>query len=82
MFIQTEDTPNPNSVKFIPEDTLNNSKGPTNFSSMQDAEKSPLAKALFSIDGVEGVFYGSDFITISKKEKIDWAEIKPMICLL
>jgi len=81
MFIQTEDTPNPNSVKFIPEDTLNNSKGPTNFSSMQDAEKSPLAKALFSIDGVEGVFYGSDFITISKKEKIDWAEIKPMIML-
>ncbi|MEQ9116357.1 MAG: NifU family protein [Rickettsiales bacterium] len=81
MFIQTEDTPNPNSLKFIPEDKLNNSKGPINFGSLEDAEKSPLAKTLFSIDGVNGVFYGSDFITISKRENVDWPEIKPLIML-
>lgn len=81
MFIQTEDTPNPNSLKFIPENEFGNDRGPINFGSLEDAEKSPLAKKLFSIEGVNGVFYGNDFITISKAEKTDWLEIKPSIML-
>ncbi len=81
MFIQTEDTPNPNSLKFIPEESLNNKKGPISFGTMEDAQKSPLAQALFTIDGVDGVFFGSDFITVSKKEKTDWSTIKPSIML-
>lgn len=81
MFIQTEDTPNPDSLKFLPEEELKNTRGPINFSTPEDAEKSPLAQALFGIEGVTGVFYGSDFITVSKDQKTDWVEIKAAIML-
>jgi Fe-S cluster biogenesis protein NfuA len=81
MFIQTEDTPNPNSLKFIPEGDLGNKRGPINFGSIEDAAQSPLAKALFAIEGVSGVFFGMDFITISKDLKTEWVEIKPSIML-
>ncbi|XP_067635161.1 NFU1 iron-sulfur cluster scaffold homolog, mitochondrial-like isoform X2 [Eurosta solidaginis] len=79
MFIQTQDTPNPDSVKFLPGlDVLG--KGNTyDFPSVSAASCSPLAKLLFRIDGVRSVFFGGDFITISKEEDADWAVIKPEV---
>ncbi|MFN0265174.1 NifU family protein [Tepidamorphus sp. 3E244] len=78
MFIQTETTPNPATLKFLPGravlpgDTLD-------MRSAEDAEISPLASALFAVDGVSGVFYGADFIAVTKDEQVDWQFIKPAI---
>ncbi|XP_053949536.1 NFU1 iron-sulfur cluster scaffold homolog, mitochondrial-like [Anastrepha ludens] len=79
MFIQTQDTPNPDSLKFLPGiDVLG--KGNTyDFPSVSAAYCSPLAKLLFRIDGVRAVFFGGDFITISKEEEIDWSVVKPEV---
>ena len=67
MFIQTEETPNPATLKFLPGQTvLGNSTA--NFNEGDNIENSPLAKKLFEVEGVVGVFLGSDFITITKKE--------------
>ncbi|XP_054730868.1 NFU1 iron-sulfur cluster scaffold homolog, mitochondrial-like [Anastrepha obliqua] len=79
MFIQTQDTPNPDSLKFLPGiDVLG--KGNTyDFPSVSAAYCSPLAKLLFRIDGVRAVFFGADFITISKEEEIDWSVVKPEV---
>lgn len=76
MFIQTQDTPNPDSLKFMPGvDVLG--KGNTyDFPSVSAAHCSPLAKLLFRIEGVRSVFFGSDFITISKNEDSEWGVIK------
>ncbi len=77
MFIQTQDTPNPNTLKFIPdgEEVLKDSV--MEFKSQKEAStKSPLALQLFAATGVESVFFGKDFITITKKEDIDWEKIK------
>ena len=78
MFIQTELTPNPKTVKFIPGKEVSPIKS-INFSSIDDAASSPLAKRLFLIDGVDSIFLGSDFISITKSENIDWQELKPLI---
>ena len=78
MFIQTELTPNPKTVKFIPGKEVSPIKS-INFSSINDAASSPLAKRLFLIDGVDSIFLGSDFISITKLENIDWQELKPLI---
>jgi Fe-S cluster biogenesis protein NfuA len=78
MFIQTELTPNPKTVKFIPGKEVSPAKS-INFSSVNDAANSPLAKRLFLIDGVDSIFLGSDFISITKSESIDWQELKPLI---
>ena len=78
MFIQTELTPNPKTVKFIPGKEVSPIKS-INFSSINDAASSPLAKRLFLIDGVDSIFLGSDFISITKSENIDWQELKPLI---
>lgn len=76
MFIQTQDTPNPDSLKFIPGiDVLG--KGTMDFPSVAEAKSSPLAKLLFRIEGVKGVFFGADFITISKHEDSEWGVMKP-----
>ena len=76
MFIQTEETPNPSTLKFLPgQEVLPN--GSMDFRSEQDARKSPLATALFNVDGVVGVFFSDDFITITKRDDKDWHLMKP-----
>jgi len=76
MFIQTEETPNPSTLKFLPGiEVLPN--GSMDFRSEQDATKSPLATALFNVDGVVGVFLSDDFITITKRDDKDWHLMKP-----
>ena len=76
MFIQTEETPNPSTLKFLPgREVLPN--GSMDFRSEQDAKKSPLAEALFNVDGVVGVFFSDDFITITKRDDKDWHLMKP-----
>lgn len=74
MFIQTEDTPNPQSLKFLPGETI--SSVPMNFLNKEDASCSKLAHKLFELPYVAGVFLGYDFITITKDEKYSWEEIK------
>lgn len=76
MFIQTEETPNPNTLKFIPGETVLGSETAF-FINAQEAESSPLAKALFTTPHIRAVFFGSDFITITKSEDADWAHLKP-----
>ncbi|KAL4240313.1 nifu-like protein [Mactra antiquata] len=77
MFIQTQDTPNPNCLKFIPGVTILES-GTKDFPSSQSSYCSPLAKQLFRIHGVKAVFFGQDFITVTKvDDDMDWAVIKP-----
>ena len=65
MFIQTESTPNPATLKFLPGHTVLQN-GTADFPSSENSEKSPLAKRIFSVEGVSGVFFGSDFITVTK----------------
>jgi NFU1 iron-sulfur cluster scaffold homolog, mitochondrial len=80
MFIQTEDTPNPDSLKFVPSDVVICEKGTRQFKSKATAKKgSPLAFELFKVDGVKSVFFGHDFITINKNEKTQWPDIKTEI---
>ncbi|MCE3255000.1 MAG: NifU family protein [Rickettsiaceae bacterium] len=80
MFIQTENTPNPATLKFIPENVEIAGKNPTEFKTIEQAKnKSILAEQLFSIEGVEAVFLGSDFVTITKSEKKEWQNIKTEI---
>ncbi len=77
MFIQTEATPNPVTLKFIPGRTVL-SHGTADFRDKTEATQSPLAQRLFDIDGVKGVFLGSDFISVTKSDA-EWQHIKPMI---
>ena len=77
MFIQTEATPNPATLKFLPGRSVLES-GTLDLRSPEDAAKSPLAERLFGINGVNGVFFGSDFITVSKAEG-EWPQLKPAI---
>ena len=67
MNIKTEPTPNPSSLKFLPGQTVME-KETADFRNMEEANRSPLALNLFKIDGVEGVFFGSDFISITKND--------------
>jgi Fe-S cluster biogenesis protein NfuA len=77
MFIQTEATPNPATLKFLPgQPVLDN--GTLDIRDPADAAQSPLAERLFAINGVNGVFFGSDFITVSKADG-EWAQLKPAI---
>jgi Fe-S cluster biogenesis protein NfuA len=77
MFIQTEATPNPATLKFIP-GRLVLDGGAMEFTSREAASRSPLAERLFDVPGVTGVFYGSDFITVTKNDG-DWQHLKPAI---
>lgn len=80
LFIETQDTPNPNSVKFIPGVPIMES-GTRNFVSPQTATSSPLARSLFRVNGVSSVFLGPDFITVTKTDEEDttWAEVRPLV---
>src|SRR5436305_12610643 len=77
MFIQTEATPNPATLKFIPGRTVLDS-GTMEFTDRQSAARSPLAEKLFGVPGVTGVCYGSDFVTVTKDDS-DWQHLKPAI---
>ena len=78
MFIQTEGTPNPQTLKFLP-GTQVMARGTANFETVADAAPSPLAQRLFEIEGVSGVFLGGDFITATKTEAAEWSQLKPLI---
>ena len=77
MFVQTEITPNPNSLKFLPGKKVSNS-GPYEITK-KDETQNALVRNLLSINGVEGIFLGEDFISINKKEIIKWDEIKHIV---
>ena len=77
MFIQTESTPNPATLKFLPGRSVLN-EGAADFTTRASAEKSPLAQRLFEIEGVVGVMLGTDFITVTKAGA-DWPQLKPLI---
>jgi Fe-S cluster biogenesis protein NfuA len=77
MFVQTEVTPNPNSLKFLPGKKVSNS-GPYEITQKEEA-KNLLVRNLLSINGVEGIFLGEDFISINKKETINWDDIKHIV---
>lgn len=78
MFIQTEKTPNPDTMKFIPGEIVL-SGGVADFRNAMDAAQSPLAQSLFAIDGVRGVFFGHDFISVTKISEKEWMGLKTMI---
>ena len=78
MFIQTEDTPNPATLKFLPGREVMGARPPADFPNADAATASPLAAALFALDGVSSVFLGADFIAVSKNET-EWQHIKPAI---
>jgi len=78
MFIQTEQTPNPASLKFLPGCEVM-VQGTAEFTSAAAAASSPLAERLFEINGVAGVFLGSDFVTITKADNIEWVALKPLL---
>jgi Fe-S cluster biogenesis protein NfuA len=78
MFIQTENTPNPNTLKFLPgRDVMG--QGTADFADAEAAKRSPLATRLFTIEGVARVFFGADFVTVGKTEGSDWAVLKPQV---
>jgi Fe-S cluster biogenesis protein NfuA len=78
MFIQTEPTPNPATLKFLPGRAVM-AQGTANFTDGATAGRSPLAQRLFALSGVTGVFLGADFITVSKDQGADWFELKPVV---
>ena len=78
MFIQTEQTPNPKTLKFLPGKVVM-SEGTAFFQNITESHNSPLAEKLFEVEGVEGVFLGSDFITITKNNSLDWQIMKPLV---
>ena len=78
MFIQTEDTPNPDTLKFMPGDTVLKS-GSVDFANAESSVISPLATRLFEIEGVNRVFLSSDFISVTKESALEWNALKPSI---
>lgn len=78
MFIQTESTPNPATLKFLPGQTVLET-GTADFPSAEGAEQSPLAARIFQVQGVTGVFFGNDFVTVTKADGAEWDHIKPAI---
>jgi Fe-S cluster biogenesis protein NfuA len=78
MLIQTEATPNPATLKFLPGQAVMPS-GTRDFATPEEAEASPLAEAIFSTGDVEGVFFGSDFISVTAAPGADWPYLKPQV---
>lgn len=79
MFIQTEDTPNPRTLKFLPgRDVLGASSG-RDFTNAEAAEASPLAASLMALEGVDRVYLGPDFITVTKADDLEWPHLKPHV---
>ena len=80
MFIQTELTPNPNSLKFLPGKKVSNS-GPYEITNKEDMQNE-LVRNILSVNGVEGIFLGQDFISVNKNDQIKWEEIKHIVISL
>ncbi len=80
MFVQTEVTPNPNSLKFLPGKNVSNS-GPYEITNKEDIQNE-LVRNILSVNGVEGIFLGQDFISVNKNDNIKWEEIKHIIISL
>ena len=78
MLIRTEQTPNPATRKFLPEQTVMDA-GTRDFPDAEAAEASPLASALFSSGMIEGVFYGRDFISVTAAPGVSWGDIEPVV---
>jgi Fe-S cluster biogenesis protein NfuA len=78
VFIQTEETPNPATLKFLPGRDVAGSTT-ADFPDPETAGRSPLAERLFSIDGIAGVFLGADFVTVTKAEDREWYLLKPAV---
>ena len=81
MFIETELTPNPATIKFLPGETVMPS-GTRDFPDETAAAASPLASALFDLGDVSGVFFGRDFISVTAGEGVDWSQLKPQVVAL
>ena len=80
MFVQTEVTPNPNSLKFLPGKKVSNS-GPYEISNKNGIENE-LVRNILSVNGVDSIFLGEDFISVNKKDLINWDEIKHIVISL
>ncbi|MEP2988698.1 MAG: NifU family protein [Parasphingorhabdus sp.] len=78
MLIETEKTPNPSTLKFLVGQTVM-SDGTRDFATPEDAEISPLAEAMFTLGDVTGVFFGSDFVSVTAGPGSEWAELKPQV---
>lgn len=78
MFIQTEETPNPTTLKFLPGQVVME-RGVAEFKSAETSGNSPLAQRLFALQGVSVVFLGSDFVSVTKADDTDWSMLKPMV---
>jgi Fe-S cluster biogenesis protein NfuA len=78
MLIQTETTPNPATLKFLPGQTVMPS-GTRDFATPEEAEASPLAEAIFSTGDVEGVFFGRDFVSVTAAPGVEWLHLKPQV---
>ena len=78
MFIQTESTPNPATLKFLPGQTVLDT-GTADFPTAEAAAPSPLAQRIFAVSGVTGIFFGHDFVTVTKADEVAWDHIKPAI---
>jgi len=78
MFIQTEQTPNPATLKFLPGRAVMTA-GTADFPTPESAGRSPLAQRLFSVEGVERVFLGADFVTVTKASAKEWQVLKPAV---
>jgi len=78
MFIQTEQTPNPATLKFLPGQVVM-ATGTANFTDAAAAHASPLAERLFALPQICGVFFGADFVTVTKEDDSDWYQLKPAV---
>ncbi len=78
MLIETETTPNPATLKFLPGRAVM-STGTRDFADPEEAEASPLAEALFSLGDVQGVFFGQDFVSITAGQGAEWRDLKPQV---
>src|SRR5271169_1426486 len=78
MFIQTEQTPNPATLKFLPGQVVM-ATGTANFTDAAAAHASPLAERLFALSQICGVFFGADFVTVTKEDDSDWYQLKPAV---
>lgn len=79
MFIETEGTPNPATLKFLPGRPVTQDGSTADFAHTEQAETSPLARRLFGLDHVARVFLGSDFVTVTKTDDQDWSGLKPQV---
>ena len=78
MFIQTESTPNPATLKFLPGQMVL-AAGTADFAGPEAAARSPLARRIFAVQGVTGVFFGTDFVTVTKADGVVWDHVRPAI---